>query len=504
MRGDQGGDGRLAVGAGHAGQDQLAVGMAVDAGGERAEQRARIVRHQPGNGDTRRLARLRAGDRHRAPPPPPRRRRRGRRSAGRAGPRRGRPGRTCARVVLDAGDLADRSRREPATVQAAHQLREAHEGGLPLARLARRGRSSGSARIHRGAAWSSPSASASSVSSAGTAGGRGGRPPAVRLAMLPASSPAPARRTSGVALRVDAAGRAAPAGRWRRRRAPPPGRRSTRCPAARRSPPAPPGPAGPPARSRRSSAGSRAIAAAHRDLRRAGLARHPVAGDRRATCPVPSITTPSSSPLSTRAVAGRDRVADHRRRGVLRRPRLPPAHRRHHVRAQQRAAVGHRGGGAGELERRHRDPLAEGDVGLGRAGPQRSTLCRMPALSPGRSMPVGLPKPKLADGARRTALSPIRRATLMTPTLLDCAITSAKVSRPYGLWSRTRMSRKRVIDRPSRSRKRRSRPHHAGLQGRGGGDDLERRARLVDVGDRPVAPAAPASSSPKSLGSNVG
>ena len=74
----------------------------------------------------------------------------------------------------------------------------------------------------------------------------------------------------------------------------------------------------------------------------------------------------------------------------------------------------------------------------------------------------------------------------MTPTLLDLASTWAKVRRPNGLWSRMRMPDS-VMPPISQSNSS-SGAHQPGLQRRGGGDHLERRARLVDVDDRAVAP----------------
>ena len=265
--GDQGGHGRLAVGAGDAGQDQLPVGMAVDPGGERPEERARIGGHQPGDVRARPApARLRADHRHRSRPPPRRRRRRGRRNAGRAGPRTGRPGATAPRVVRHAGHLGiapePAREREAPRASSERRMRATSLGRRVIALGSRApaacrrdgppgGGRSGGGSPSTGSAPASRRPARRRRRPSRRGGARRGARRQARQHHLPGPDGRAARARGG------RRGRAAPAGRWRRRRAPPPGRRSTRTPAARRSPPAPPGPAGRPARSRRSSAGSR-------------------------------------------------------------------------------------------------------------------------------------------------------------------------------------------------------------------------------------------------------
>ena len=118
-----------------AGEDQLAVGMAIDPGGEGAEQRARIGRDEPGDGDTP------AGAPGSGPTTAtaPRRHRRGGEGAAvealaAAGPRTGRPGATARESCATPRDL--RIVRRPVARPAgpggrAISSERRMQGGLP-------------------------------------------------------------------------------------------------------------------------------------------------------------------------------------------------------------------------------------------------------------------------------------------------------------------------------------------------------------------------------------
>jgi hypothetical protein len=85
----------------------------------------------------------------------------------------------------------------------------------------------------------------------------------------------------------------------------------------------------------------------------------------------------------------------------------------------------------GELQRRHRDPLPEGDVGLGERRPaleRRSS----PGLSPGRSIAGRAAEAEGADGVVEIRVA-TRSAVLMVPTFELFAITSRKREHAEGL-----------------------------------------------------------------------
>ena len=174
----------------------------------------------------------------------------------------------------------------------------------------------------------------------------------------------------------------------------------------------------------------------------------------------------------------------HRRLRVARHPQLAPAHRRHQVGLEQRAAVGHGGGGRGELEGGHRDPLPEGDVGFGQGTPVLHPVEDAGALA----RQVDPRQPAEAEAADGTveALVAQPQGRLDDPDVARLgdhlgegqpavALVVADVDAEKG-------------DAPHLAVEHVVRLDQAGVEGRRRGDDLERRAGLVDVHDRPVAP----------------
>ena len=153
---------------------------------------------------------------------------------------------------------------------------------------------------------------------------------------------------------------------------------------------------------RREADEARQVAASSRRARGSAPSRScPPPGSRgpRRTCPVPSMTTPSIRRVARApwpGEIGRPTTGGAGYFGTRASPRLTAATMcgRSSAPPLATAAVAR-----GELQRRHRDPLPEGDVGPWRAGLQRSDGCRMPALSPGRSIPGRPAEAEAADGA---------------------------------------------------------------------------------------------------------
>ena len=105
---------------------------------------------------------------------------------------------------------------------------------------------------------------------------------------------------------------------------------------------------------------------------------------------------------------------------ALRGSRAPPsADVVDEVRLHPDAAVRDRRVRGRHLDRRDRDALADRDVADRRARPAARAAARCPALSPGKSIPVGCPKPKRAI-QRPSRCGPSSSASVIVPTFDEC------------------------------------------------------------------------------------